>query len=148
SLMLDGELAGIGSGLPGQQVNLRQPHVDGSSLRLFTLAGTVWQEWSARDDFDSSTRTDFHFVPNAATGAMRFGTGERGQTPPADCMILVRYRTTYAAAGNVAQAIVSHARVSAFNDFYLKALPAATRDQLKTIPTNRTAAAGGAELET
>jgi predicted phage baseplate assembly protein len=148
ALILDAELSGIGAGLPSQIINVRQPQAADDSVSLFTLSGTTWQQWTARDDFDSSTRTDFHFVLDAVTGSITFGTGERGQTPPADSMIVVRYRTTYAATGNVAPHTVNRARVSPMNDFLLKALPVTTRDQLKSITTNRAAAQYGAERET
>jgi hypothetical protein len=148
SLTIDLELTGIGSGLPGQQISLRQPQIEFASLSLFTLSGTAWQQWSPRDDFDSSTRTDFHFACAPDTGIIQFGSGERGQTPPANCMILLRYRSTFAAIGNIAPSTVNHDRSSPFNNVYLKSLPAATRDQLKTITTNRAAGSGGSDLET
>jgi hypothetical protein len=147
-LILDLELAGIGSGLPSQKVMVSQPQVDAASIDAYTLTGNVWQEWTARDDFDASSRTDFHFVLDPVSGVVTFGTGERGQTPPANSLILVRYRTTRAATGNVAAGTVNRPRSSPVNDVLLKALPAATRDQLKSITTNRTAAALGAEQET
>jgi hypothetical protein len=148
SLILDIELSGIGSGLPAQVVKLRQPQVDADSVSVYTLTGTVWQAWTARDDFDSSTSTDFHFVLDAVSGAITFGTGERGQTPPANSLILVRYRTTRAATGNIAAHTVNRARTSPINDVLLKGLPASTRDQLKSITANRAAAQNGAERET
>jgi hypothetical protein len=141
SLILDLELAGIGSGLPAQQINLTQPQVDAASISVYTLAGAVWQQWTARDDFDSSSRTDFHFVLDAVAGTVTFGSGERGQTPQANSLILVRYRTTRASTGNIAAHTVNRARTSAFNDWLLKPLPAPN-------PTNRAAADGGAEMET
>jgi len=147
-LTLDAELSGIGSGLPWQTINIRQPQVAADSVSLFTLAGAVWQQWTAREDFDSSTPTDFHFVLDAVTGAITFGSGERGRTPLDGSMIVVRYQTTYASRGNVSPGTVSRARTSPVNDVLLKALPAATFDQLKSITTNRVAAQYGAERET
>ena len=148
SLTIDLETNGHRHRTARQQISLRQPQVEFASLSLFTLIGTAWQQWSPRDDFDSSTRTDFHFVCAPDTGIIQFGLGERGQTPSANCMILLRYRTTFAAIGNTAPHTVNHDRISPFNDVYLKPLPAATRDQLKTITSNRTAASGGSDLET
>jgi hypothetical protein len=147
-LVLDAELSGIGSGLPSQIINLHQSQVAAKSVSLFTLSGSTWQPWTAREDFDSSARTDFHFVLDAVTGAITFGSGERGRTPRSGSMIIVRYTTTYAATGNVATGTVNRPRTSPLNGVLLKALPATTLDQLKSITMNRGAAQYGAERET
>ncbi len=147
-ITLDMEMAGVGAGLPHQQVSLRAAPIDAASIEVYTLAGTVWQQWINRDDFDASTRIDFHCVSDAVTGAVTFGSGERGQTPPANSLIFVRYRATTADAGNLASGIVNRDRKSPVNDVLLKALPAATRAQLRTITSNRAAAINGAPAET
>jgi predicted phage baseplate assembly protein len=144
-IALDLELVGIGAGLPGQVFVLRQPQADASSVSVYTLAGAVWQQWSARNDFDASTRTDFHYVLDAASGTITFGSGERGQTPPADCLILVSYRTTFAERGNIAAGAVNRPRQSKVNGVLL---PPAIQAQLQTTTTNREGAWGGAAAET
>jgi predicted phage baseplate assembly protein len=147
-ITLDVEEAGIGAGLPDQQVLLRTAPLDVASVELYTLAGSVWQQWTIRDDFYASTRTDVHCVVDAVTGVVTFGSGARGQTPPGESVIFVRYRATVADAGNLAAGVVNRDRKSPVNDVLLKALPAATRTQLKTITRNRAGAINGATAET
>lgn len=147
-LILDAELSGIGNGLPGQTINLRQLQVAAETVKLFTVSGSAWQQWTAREDFDSSTRTDFHFILDPVTGSITFGSGERGRTPLNQSMIVVQYQTTYAAAGNVASRTINRPRTSPINDVLLKALPAATLDQLKSSTMNRGPGQYGAERET
>jgi predicted phage baseplate assembly protein len=141
-ITLDLELAGIGTGLPDQHVTLREAPLDAPSVELYTLTGAVWQQWTVRNDFDSSSRTDFHFVIDATTGTVTFASGERGQTPSANSLIFVRYRATAADAGNLARGAINRARKSAVNKVLLKAFPSAT------ITSNRAAAIGGAVAET
>jgi hypothetical protein len=139
------DLLGIGSGLPAQQVVLHHPQADPASVSLYTLTGSVWQQWAARDDFDSSARTDFDFVLDATSGMVTFGTGERGQVPAANCMILATYRTTFAGGGNIAAGLINRPRQSPVNAVLL--FPA-TQTLLKKITTNRESAQGGAAAET
>jgi predicted phage baseplate assembly protein len=133
-LTLDMQVCGIGGGLPNQSVALQQPQADAASLKVYTLTGSIWQQWTARHDFDASRRTDFDFVFDAAASTISFGTGERGQTPGSGCLILARYRTTFADTGNVGPGTITRVRIS-------PPLSAGT-----TI-TNRSAASGGAALE-
>jgi len=139
------ELLGVGSGLPTQQFVLSQPQADPTSAGLYTLTGSVWQQWIARDDFDASTRTDFHYVLDPVSGTATFGTGERGQAPPANCLIFAGYRTTFADGGNIGATLVNRPRQSPVNAVLLSAATAAL---LKSITTNREKAQGGEAAET
>jgi hypothetical protein len=141
-LIGDFEVAGIGTGLPNQSVVLQQAQAEGESLQVYTLSGNTWQTWTARGDFDASARSGFDFVFDAASNTISFGTGDRGQTPPNGCLIVVQYRSTFADSGNIAGSAVNRARTSPVNGVLLPAIPAGT-----TI-TNRAAAAGGAAEET
>ena len=97
-------LVGRGTEQPNDRITLPQAPVQVESLRLYTQTVDVWQQWTRRDDLDASGRTDFHFVLDPTSGEILFGDGERGRVPPADALILAAYRTTRAAAGNVAAA--------------------------------------------
>jgi hypothetical protein len=147
-IILELELTGFGNALPDQQVSLRQAPVDTVSLELYTLSGTTWQQWTARDNFDASSRTDADFVLDPTSGSITFGSGERGLTPEAGALILAHYRNTAAAAGNVGPSTVTRPRNSPINQVLLAALPPATRAQLQHITTNRSAAVDGAPGET
>jgi baseplate J-like protein len=101
SLTLEAVFAGIGEGKPFQELTLRDAPVDQDTLRLFTLEEGVWREWSLRRDFDASKRGDAHFLLDATAGAISFGDGEQGRTPPRECLIFAAYRATRAEAGNL-----------------------------------------------
>jgi predicted phage baseplate assembly protein len=147
SITLDVELAGVGTGLPNQQVVLRQSELDAASLEVYTLRGSTWTAWTARPDFDSSSRVDYHFVADFATGTVTFGSGERGQAPDSGSLILIRYRSTAAGTGNVAALTVNRVRKSAVNDTLLAGLAAATRAQLSTMTRQAVSAVDGAAVE-
>lgn len=147
AMVIDLELAGAGTGLPDQQVSLAHAQVQESSPEVYTLAGTGWQQWSRRNDFLASSRTDYNFVLDPTTATVTFGSGERGQAPPAGSLILTRYRTTLAGSGNLAARSITRLRKSPVNDALLSSLAQAIRDQLKTIATNRSAAVNGAGAE-
>ncbi len=83
-----------------------------SSLNVFTQQGATWQQWIRRDDLDSSTRTDFHFALDPASGAIVFGDGERGRAVPPGALIFAQYRTTLADQGNVAAELVINSPIA------------------------------------
>jgi hypothetical protein len=141
SITLGMALAGFGTGLPDQQIALRDAPVDAATVRIYTLAGTDWREWSPRNDFDASTRVDADFVLDATTGQVSFPSGERGRVPEAGAIVLASYRITTAAGGNLDAALVSRLRQSAVNG-------ALFASPLNAVVTNRSAAEGGREEET
>src|SRR6516225_3985096 len=57
------KLSDIGIGLPSKIINIHQSQIASKSVSLFTLSGSTWQPWTAREDFDSSSRIFFFFVP-------------------------------------------------------------------------------------
>lgn len=126
-------LAGFGTGRPEQKVSLRDAPVDLSTVQLFTHSGTDWHEWTRRNDFDASSREDYHFVLDATTGEVQFGNGERGRAPEAGDLLLASYRTTAGAAGNLDPGQITRPR----HGFALNG----------TV-TNRSAARGGVAAET
>ena len=98
-LTLDIAHIGTGTGLPGQALTLPQAPVQQSSLLVYTHLEDAWTSWTRRDDLDASRRTDRHFVLDAATGAVRFGDGERGRVPEAGALVFASWRSTQAEAG-------------------------------------------------
>lgn len=140
-------LVGTGTGEPEQQLNLSHPPVQVESLRLYTLLDNSWREWHRRDDLDASTRTSFDFVFDAEAGQLNFGDGEKGRVPPTQALIFAAYHTTEAASGNVPAHTINRLAQTLDNEVALASLPAALRDQLSRITTNRATASGGAGLE-
>jgi Baseplate J-like protein len=140
-------LAGIGEGAPDQEINLPDAPLQADSLRLFTQMGNSWQSWARRDDLDASTRMDFHFVLDATSGNLIGGNGERGRVLPAGALILVDYRRTQAAAGNLPANRSLRAMDSPRNALWLASLAPATRSQLQHICLNHLPARGGAAAE-
>jgi len=147
-LTVEAEMAGRGTGRPDQTFVLRNVPVDSRTLRLYTLAGGMWQEWTRRADFDSSARTDFHYTIDATSGALVFGSGERGRVPEAGSLVFATYRSTNADQGNLGPGTITSLRRSPVNAVLLNALPAAALDQLDQITTNRASASGGLAAET
>jgi hypothetical protein len=99
SLTIDLELVTSSMLLPGAPVQQ-------DSLHVFTHQNGNWQEWTRRNDLDSSTRTDFHFTADPTSGAVVFGDGERGRTVPTGALVFAQYRTTLADGGNLAASLV------------------------------------------
>ncbi|MEB2364056.1 MAG: baseplate J/gp47 family protein [Bryobacteraceae bacterium] len=147
-LTVEAEMAGRGTGRPDQTFVLRNAPVDSRTLRLYTLAGGMWQEWTRRADFDSSTRIDFHYTIDSTSGALMFGSGERGRVPEAGTLIFAVYRSTNAHQGNLGPGTITSLRRSPVNAVLLNALPGAALDQLNQITTNRAGTSGGLAAET
>ena len=100
-LTLQAVLLGIGNGRPEQRFRLPQPFVQIESLELYTHSEGTWQQWTQRNDFDPSSRVDFHFTLNATNGDVTFGSGERGRVVPKDTPIIAVFRATQGEVGNV-----------------------------------------------
>jgi hypothetical protein len=141
SITLGAALAGFGTGLPDQRVTLRSAPVDAATVRIYTLAGADWREWTRRNDFDASARVDAHFVLDATSGEVRFPDGERGRVPEAGAFIFGAYRSTAAGEGNLDAGLVSRLRTSPVNEALLPL-------QLDALITNRSSARGGSAEET
>ena len=148
SLTLDAVPLGFGTGLPEQVETLPQAPVQQSSITLYTHLDDRWQAWTRRDDLDASRRTDRHFTLDATTGTLRFGDGERGQAPEAGALMLARYHSTRAQAGNLrAESTFAPANTVA-NVPWLVSLSPEARERLREITRNPVAAAAGAAAET
>jgi hypothetical protein len=144
AITLEFALGGTSNGRPTQRFALPCVPVQIESIRLYTHLKSEWQEWTRREDFDSSTRTDFHYVLNPTTGEVNFGDGERGRVPLRDSLILGSYRSTTAEEGNVPAGTVNAPAESARNTVLLSE---AERAALQHRTHNCAAAFGGAAQE-
>ncbi|HYB76589.1 MAG TPA: putative baseplate assembly protein [Candidatus Bathyarchaeia archaeon] len=144
---------GFGDGLANQQFALPNLPVKASSLQVYTSENGTWYRWELRRDFDASTRKDFHAVPNATTGAIFFGNGEKGRVPPANCEVFATNLITRAQAGNLPAGTINQLADSPHNRAILydpTAVPdgwTKLRNELQSV-TNPRAAWGGAAAET
>jgi hypothetical protein len=149
-LTIELDLVGVGDGRPDQTALLPHAPLLVENLRLFTHAAGTWQEWERRDDLDASHRTDLHFVLDAMSGEIQFGTGERGRVPADGALILAAYRATQADRGNVGAGAVTRPAsptTSPRNTVLLAALQPTDRAQLSRVTINRAPARGGAATE-
>jgi len=103
ALVVEGGLLPAGTGLPTQQGDLSQVPVDESGFELWTLDADhgIWYRWTQRADFDSSGRSDRHFLLDATTGTITFGDGNHGLVLPRGERPFAIYRSTRAEAGNL-----------------------------------------------
>jgi baseplate J-like protein len=94
-------LLGRGDGKPNQRLPLQEKPVLQPGFQLYSIEEGKWQKWELRSDFDSSRRSDAHFLLDPTEGLINFGNGERGRVVPAGALIIARYDTTRAGAGNL-----------------------------------------------
>ena len=140
------ERLGEGTGRPAQQLVTSQAPIQTSSLRLFTVAAGEWREWTRRSDLDSSGRADSHFVVDAMTGVVTFGSGDRGRTVPRGALVVASYRSTRAADGNLPADAIDRVAPSGHNVALVPDL-ATVVGQLRRV-SNPIAASDGAAAET
>jgi predicted phage baseplate assembly protein len=115
-----------------QTIQLKAAPLLPATLRLMSIAPGARYRWTERADFDTSGRTDRHFLLDPTTGVIRFGDGEHGLAPPAGEELYVRYRSTLAESGNLNAGRVFHPDVA----------------NPKLAVTNPIPATGGAAAET
>lgn len=152
-LELELERIGLGQGQPNQVFNLSESKVQEGSLRLLTLERKsegsdeyIWRTWTLRDDLDSSTRTDLHFLLSRDTGELSSGSGERGRLFPLDAIVLAAYCATVAGKGNLASGKITHLSKTPHNAAILGDDLSRLQDSLERI-TNPLGATGGADTE-
>ncbi len=75
------ELVGIGTGEPGQFVQLQNQAIDADSLVLEVENGPRWQAWQAVAHFQGFNPDDRVFRLDAASGHIEFGNGIQGRRP-------------------------------------------------------------------
>jgi predicted phage baseplate assembly protein len=99
TLVVQAALAGSGTGEPEQTITIGPRPIVEETFRLFSLEGQAWRPWDRVDDFAASTRAAAHFRLDPTSGAITFGDGEHGRTPPQGSLLVARYDTTAAEAG-------------------------------------------------
>lgn len=104
-----------GSGGPDQRVVIPDAPLVAESVRVFSLEDGTWRSWTARRDFDASTRADAHVVAEPTSGEVRFGDGDHGRAVPAAATVLVMADLTRGAAGNLARGAVDEISGSPHN---------------------------------
>jgi len=139
------QLVARGLGEPSQEIILQPAPVQAQSVEIFTVEEETWRVWSARPDFDASSRSDRHFQLDPTTGVVTFGDGEKGLPAPKGAPIFARFRVTSAEKGNIPAAKRWRLANSAHNQALLNLPDAQAR--LKEI-SNPLLATGGAEAET
>jgi hypothetical protein len=141
-------LAGVGTGLPGQQITLPGSPVACGKAEVWILGAGGAERWRQRPDLDASKRTDADFVLDATAGQIAFGDGERGRVVPLGAPILATYDTTTGAAGNIAAGAAW--RLSGADDILNEALlggDLASLVEAVDAIDNRQATTGGADEE-
>ena len=138
---------GKASGFPLDYFDLAEFPVLPDHFHLFVQSATSWAEWQRRDDFESSSAANEHFVLSSTSGRIQFGDGKRGIVPDAGSLIFALGDSTQAAAGNTAANSISKLEDSLHN----RAILAQSWDQARTALakiTNPLAANGGRVEET
>ena len=113
-----GEQLGMGTASPFQQVLTSQHPVVQSSLQLFTVTNGNAEQWLLCPDFDASKPEDRHFLFDPTSGAITFGSGDKGRVVPQGALIVANYLATRAEAGNAASGTINRtaaARVKVTN---------------------------------
>jgi hypothetical protein len=137
--LADGEITvemawlGFGTGRPLPILSLPIAPVEVRGFHLFTHSGGAWQQWTRKQDVDSSQRTDFHFILDATTGRLAFGDGERGRTPAPGDLIFAFYETTQADLGNTPEDQPILAAVNLHNNAILGPLSAVQKAQINLV---------------
>src|SRR6266540_193909 len=145
-LTIEAAAVARGSGEPGQRIQVAHAPVDARSLRLASLEGGSWRDWTVRADFDASGRADAHFLLDPTSGTVTLGDGERGRAAAPGSTLLVTADLTRAGDGNLPAGAVDRLADSPHNRAAVGDL-----DQLATELTsiaNVVPAVGGSAAET
>lgn len=98
-------IAGFGTGLPGQEFELNNENIEYSSFELMTEdseAVDCYLSWSKVSDFSASTPEDRHYIFDSAAGLVKFGDCINGLAPEGN-ILLIGCALTLGAGGNVKQ---------------------------------------------
>ena len=98
-------IAGYGTGLPFQELDLNDKNIEYESFEIMTedteVAGR-YLPWVRVNDFSTSTPEDRHYVFDSAQGVVRFGDCKKGMAPEGN-IIMIGYVRTLGTGGNVKQ---------------------------------------------
>ncbi|MEU2258418.1 putative baseplate assembly protein [Nocardia xishanensis] len=145
SLVVEAAAVVRGTGGPGQRIDVPHAPLVAASLQVTGLEDGTWRIWSARPDFDASTRADAHFTAEPTAGTILLGDGEQGRTAPAGTTLLVTADLTRAAGGNLAMRTIDRLADSPHNRAVADDLEALAGRLVRIA--NITPAAGGAAAE-
>jgi Baseplate J-like protein. len=104
-MFANSNIAGFGTGLPFQELNLNHENIEYSSFEIMTEDTDVpdrYLPWIKVNDFSASTPEDRHYVLDSATGVVKFGDCINGLAPEGTILI-IGYVHTLGAGGNVKQ---------------------------------------------
>ncbi|MEO7496034.1 MAG: hypothetical protein ABIT83_18645 [Massilia sp.] len=93
----------VGDGLPDQVFRCEEPGFEyqaGSAPPLTVVSGDGAQ-WSLRQSLDTSGPDDHHLMFDPAAATLVFGNGVNGRVPGLDEILLLGYRASAGAAGNL-----------------------------------------------
>jgi Baseplate J-like protein/LysM domain len=100
SLTLEFAALGTGNGQPLQRFSLPERRIRDNTVTVWTREADGWTQWTPRPDFDASSRTDSHVVPEPTAAELLFGDGEHGRVVLAAAPLIVAYEATRAEGGN------------------------------------------------
>jgi len=144
-LSLEARFLGAATGEPEVTLNLPEAPVQARSLRLYIFEDQEWHVWIERPDFDSSSRSDAHFLLDATSGTLVFGNGDKGRVPTRGAPIFAAYRTTVAEGGNLVPRTIVELADSPHNRSVLANFDGVKKQLVKI--TNPVGATGGASAE-
>lgn len=128
-------IAGYGTGLPFQELDLNDKNVEYDSFEIMTEDTEVadsYLSWVKVRDFSNSTPKDRHYIFDSATGVIKFGDCIKGMAPEGTILI-IGYVRTLGAGGNVKQNTINRIGQEGIPDIKV---------------TNKTNANGGEDEET
>jgi uncharacterized phage protein gp47/JayE len=121
STLVAGEVLGVGTGEPGQQLQVQKPPVvrntktdqslsigveigsdeTDTGLEIISADGRSYAVWQEVLSFHNSGKDDRVYQVDRATGTINFGLGASGATPPAGREVRAWYRSGGGRGGNV-----------------------------------------------
>ncbi len=143
SIAVEFAIAGIGRGVPSQQVYIPGAPVQNCCLRVYTHDGVTWTRWNQVSDFLASHRTDLACTVDATTGVITCGDGERGQVFPQSSAIVVTGFSTLGRDGDVSSRNITGLANTPANAVSLAAISLANQALISKLAANPVAAAGG-----
>lgn len=105
SLFANSNIAGYGTGLPFQEIDLNDKNIEHDSFEIMiedTEVADRYLPWAKVKDFSNSTPEDRHYILDSARGIIQFGDCIKGMAPEG-AIVIVGYVTTLGAGGNVKQ---------------------------------------------
>ncbi|NLV16020.1 MAG: hypothetical protein GXY50_02250 [Syntrophomonadaceae bacterium] len=105
SSFANSSVAGYGTGLPLQEIDIHNKNIEYESFEIMTEDTEVadcYLSWVKVSDFSTSTPEDRHYVFDSAAGILKFGDCKKGMAPEGTILI-IGYVRTLGIGGNVKQ---------------------------------------------